>query len=67
MRVLIEILANYAPYIYLVCGLVALYQLYRLFQVRAYRRQAVFSRYRERASNWCWGIQCVRSSKDASM
>ncbi len=43
MVVLIEILASYAPYIYLVCGLVALYQLYRLLQVRADRRQAVFS------------------------
>ena len=35
MGVLIQILATYAPYIYLVCGLVALYQLYRLTQVRA--------------------------------
>ncbi len=49
MGVLIQLLATYAPYIYLVCGLVALYQLYRLTQVRADRRQAVFSLERERA------------------
>ena len=30
MAVLIELLATYAPYIYAACGLVALYQLYRL-------------------------------------
>lgn len=59
MGVLIEILANYAPYIYLVCGLVALYQLYRLFQVRADRRQAVFSLERERAMRNLYGIFTV--------
>lgn len=59
MLVLIEILANYAPYIYLVCGLVALYQLYRLLQVRADRRQAVFSLERERAIRNLYGIFSV--------
>jgi hypothetical protein len=59
MVVLIEILANYAPYIYLVCGLVALYQLYRLLQVRADRRQAVFSLERERAIRNLYGIFTV--------
>ena len=49
MAVLIELLATYAPYIYAACGLVALYQLYRLSQVRADRRQAVFSLERNRA------------------
>jgi len=59
MLVLIEILANYAPYIYLICGLVALYQLYRLIQVRADRRQAVFSLERERAIRSLYGIFTV--------
>lgn len=59
MGVLIELLANYAPYIYLVCGLVALYQLYRLFQVRADRRQAVFSLERERAIRNLYSIFTV--------
>lgn len=49
MLVLLQVIATYAPYIYLVCGLVALYQLYRLWQVRSERRQAVFSLERERA------------------
>ncbi len=56
MGVLIQILATYAPYIYLVCGLVALYQLYRLTQVRADRRQAVFSLERERAVRSLYSI-----------
>jgi len=56
MGVLIQILATYAPYIYLVCGLVALFQLYRLTQVRADRRQAVFSLERERAVRSLYSI-----------
>ena len=56
MGVLIQVLATYAPYIYLVCGLVALFQLYRLTQVRADRRQAVFSLERERAVRGLYGI-----------
>jgi hypothetical protein len=59
MGVLIQILATYAPYIYLGCGLVALYQLYRLTQVRADRRQAVFSLERERAVRNLYGIFSV--------
>ncbi len=56
MGVVFEIIATYAPYIYLVCGLVALYQLYRLWQVRSERRQAVFSLERERAVRDLSGI-----------
>ena len=56
MGVLIQVLATYAPYIYLVCGLVALFQLYRLTQVRADRRQAVFSLERERAVRSLYSI-----------
>lgn len=49
MVVVFQLVATYAPYIYLVCGLAALYQLYRLWQVRGERRQALFSLERERA------------------
>lgn len=49
MGVVFQIIAAYAPYIYLVCGLVALYQLYRVWLVRGERRQAVFSLEREKA------------------
>lgn len=59
MAVLIELLATYAPYVYAVCGLVALYQLYRLAQVRADRRQAVFSLERNRAIRQLYGIFTV--------
>ena len=59
MVVLIEILSTYAPYIYAVCGLVALYQLYRLSQVRADRRQAVFTLERNRAMRQLYGIFTV--------
>ena len=59
MAVLIELLATYAPYIYATCGLVALYQLYRLSQVRADRRQAVFSLERNRAMRQLYGIFTV--------
>jgi hypothetical protein len=59
MEVFIELVATYAPYIYAACGLVALYQLYRLWQVRSDRRQAVFSLERERASRDLAGIFTV--------
>ena len=49
MGILIEYVAIYAPWIYAVCGLVALYQIYRLWGVRMERRQAVFSLEREKA------------------
>ncbi len=49
MVVVFQIIATYAPYIYLICGLTALYQLYRLWQVREERRQAIFMLERERA------------------
>lgn len=47
---LFQIVGTYAPYIYLVVGLVAVYQIYRLWQVRGERRQAVFSLEREKAA-----------------
>lgn len=49
MSTLIQYIATYAPWIYFVCGVVALYQLYRTWLVRAERRQAVFSLEREKA------------------
>lgn len=59
MAVLIELLATYAPYIYAACGLIALYQLYRLVQVRADCRQAVFTLERNRAMRQMYGIFTV--------
>jgi hypothetical protein len=49
MVTIFQLFATYAPYIYLACGLTALLQLYRLWQVRSERRQALFSLERERA------------------
>lgn len=50
MTTLIETVANYAQWIYGLCGLTALYQIYRLWTVRAERRQAVFSLERAKAT-----------------
>jgi hypothetical protein len=50
MGILIDYVALYARWIYAVCGLVALYQIYRLWNVRIERRQAVFSLEREKAA-----------------
>ncbi len=49
MSILIDYVATYAPWIYFVCGVVALYQMYRTWLVRIERRQAVFSLEREKA------------------
>ncbi len=49
MSILIQYIANYASWLYFICGAVALYQLYRAWLVRAERRQAVFSLEREKA------------------
>ncbi len=49
MGFLVEAIANIAPYIYATCGLLALFQLYRTWQVRAERRRAVFSLERDKA------------------
>jgi len=49
MSILIQYIANYAPWLYFICGAIALYQLYRAWLVRAERRQAVFSLEREKA------------------
>ena len=49
MGFLIQYVADFAPWIYAVCGGTALVQLYRAWQVRTERRQAVFSLEREKA------------------
>lgn len=50
MSILIEYVAIYAPWIYALCGIAALYQIFRLWNVRAERRQAVFSLERAKAT-----------------
>jgi len=49
MGFLIQYVADFASWIYAVCGGVALYQLYMAWYVRIERRQAVFSLEREKA------------------
>jgi len=49
MGFVIEAVARYQAYIYAVCGLVALYHIYKVWIVRSERRQAVFSLEREKA------------------
>ena len=59
MGIVIQSVANYAPWIYAICGLVALYQLYRIWAVRAERKQAVFSLEREKAVNDTYSILAI--------
>ena len=59
MGFLIQYVANYAPWIYATCGLVALYQIYKIWLVRAERRQAVFSLEREKAIRDTYNIFAV--------
>jgi hypothetical protein len=49
MSFVIQAVATYAPWIYAACGLIAMYQLYRIWLVRGERRQAVFSLERQKA------------------
>ncbi len=56
MGFLIEAVSTYSAYIYAACGLVALYHIYRVWQVRSERRQAVFSLEREKAVRELYGI-----------
>jgi hypothetical protein len=59
MGIVIQSVANYAPWIYAICGLVALYQLYRIWAVRSERKQAVFSLEREKAINDTYSILAI--------
>lgn len=56
MGIVIQHVANYAPWIYAICGLVALYQIYRIWLVRNERKQAVFSLEREKAIHDTYSI-----------
>ncbi len=56
MGFIIEAVATYASYIYAVCGLVALYHIYKVWLVRSERRQAVFSLEREKAMRELLGV-----------
>ncbi len=50
MSLIIEYVASLAPWIYGLCGLIALYYLYRVRAIRMERRQAIFALERERAA-----------------
>lgn len=56
MAFVIQYVADTAPFIYALCGLLALIQLYRTWQTRAERRQAIFSLEREKALNDLYNI-----------
>lgn len=56
MGFVIQFVADTAPFIYAVCGFLALFQLYRTWQSRAERRQAIFSLEREKALNDLYNI-----------
>ncbi len=56
MGFLIQIVATYAPWIYALCGIFALIQMYRIWQVRAERRQALFTLEREKAMRDLYNI-----------
>jgi hypothetical protein len=56
MGFLIQFVADTAPFIYAVCGFLALVQLYRTWQTRAERRQALFSLEREKSINDLYNI-----------
>lgn len=56
MGFVIEAVARYQAYIYAVCGLIALYHIYKVWVVRSERRQAVFSLEREKALRELLGI-----------
>ncbi|MBI3957610.1 MAG: hypothetical protein HY328_02285 [Chloroflexi bacterium] len=56
MAFLIQYVADAAPWIYFLCGVAALFQLYRTWQVRAERRQAIFSLERDKAVNDLYDI-----------
>ncbi len=56
MNFLIQFVAQFAPWIYAVCGLVALYNVYRIWLIRAERRQAVFALERNKAKRDLYNV-----------
>jgi hypothetical protein len=59
MGIIIQYVATYSSWIYAACGLVALYQIYRIWLVRSERRQAIFSLEREKAIRDTYNIFAV--------
>jgi hypothetical protein len=59
MGIIIQYVANYAAWIYAACGLVALYQIYRIWLVRSERRQAIFSLERDKAVKDTYNIFAI--------
>ena len=59
MGIIIQYVANYSSWIYAACGLVALYQMYRIWLVRSERRQAIFSLEREKAIKDTYNIFAI--------
>lgn len=49
METLIRVVGQYAQWIYALCGFTALYNIYKTWQIRAERRQAVFTLERQKA------------------
>lgn len=56
MGFLIQSVSDAAAFVYVVCGLIAIYQLYQTWNVRARRRQAIFSLEREKATGDLYNI-----------
>jgi hypothetical protein len=59
MGIIIQYVANYAAWIYAACGLVALYQIYRIWLVRSERKQAIFSLERDKAVKDTYNIFAI--------
>ena len=53
---LFQFAAQYAPWIYAACGLAALYNVYRIWLIRAERRQAVFALERDKAKRDLYSV-----------
>lgn len=51
MEILITVIRQYAEWIYAICGFTALYNIYQTWQIRAARRQAVFTLERQKATD----------------
>ena len=56
MNLIIEYVSSLAPWVYGLCGLIALYYLFRVRTIRLERRQAIFSLEREQAARVLSGI-----------
>ena len=59
MAILVQLIADYAPWVYGACALVALRYLWVVYQARQERKQAVFSLEREAALNRIYNAYIV--------